>query len=170
MEKKKKHIFHPDYLAERKFRARSLPAVVWCWSLPWHERGCGDTCGDAATKCPGGTLQPQVDGARLGPSVWSVVLLEFFMRLPGGRAGGGFGGAFVALALLVCPSLGCVPWARGQERGVPPWGAAQNQTQMLKPIGQVMGGSWELGRDKLRKQRGFICCNPRSSPTLAGFQ
>lgn len=41
--KKKKHIFHPNCLAERKFRARSLPAVAWCWSLPQHERGCGDT-------------------------------------------------------------------------------------------------------------------------------
>lgn len=170
MEKKKKSTFFTLTIWLRESFGLAL-CLRWCGAgrCPGTSGAVG-TRGDAATKCPGGTLQPQVDGARLGPSVWSVVLLEFFMRLPGGRAGGGFGGAFVALALLVCPSLGCVPWARGQERGVPPWGAAQNQTQMLKPIGQVMGGSWELGRNKLRKQRGFICCNPRSSPTLAGFQ
>lgn len=143
MEKKKKHIFHPDYLAERKFRARSLPAVVWCWSLPWHERGCGDTCGDAATKCPGGTLQPQVDGARLGPSVWSVVLLEFFMRLPGGRAGGGFGGAFVALAL----SWVSLSWVRALGTRAGAWGAPLGGSTKSNPNAEAhrAGDGRELG-------------------------
>lgn len=36
-------------------------------------------------------------------------------------------------------------------------------------LNQVMTESWELGIDELIKKRGFIYCNPGSSPTLTGF-
>lgn len=174
--KKKGTFFTLTILPRESFGLAVCPrcrGVAWCWSLPRCERGCGDThAGTARGRCHQ-TSQGHPAATSGWGSAWPRRLERGCVgtsHAPPRRKGWRwFGGPCVALALLVSPSAGMRALGMRAGMGAPPWGAVQNQTQM-KPIGQVMGESWELGRGELRKKRGFMCCNPRSSPTLAGFQ
>lgn len=155
MEKKKSTFFTLTVWPRESFGLALCPRWRGAGRCPSTSGAVGTpTCGDAATERPGGTLQPQVDGARLGPGVWSVVLLEFFMRLPGGRAGGGFGGAKPPPLLspsLVLPLLGSVPWKFIQGT----WGVLLGGSTKSNPNAEAhrAGDGRELGTWQGRAQK-----------------